>query len=153
MDEEVKTRLRFWMEKAGHVTNDHWVRFIIYWMIFDAYMTEESGEDYDSKRLKWFYDNRNEFKDILGDVWGRSAYQQMLEELRRLSPVYDMRPSHRDDSVSLDDINNINQVIAFIYQVRCNTFHGAKDLASSRDQQLVRISEGLLHEPLNSFLG
>jgi hypothetical protein len=51
MDEDLKQRLRFWKEKADHVTNDHWVRFIIYWMIFDAYITEKSGSDKDRGKL------------------------------------------------------------------------------------------------------
>lgn len=150
----MKKRLRFWKKKADHVTNDHWVRFIFYWMIFDAYLTENSEKDSDTERLNWFYTTDNELKGIFKEYWGKPDYQTALEELKKLSPVQDMRPSQRGyRAISLENAADVNQIIAFIYQIRCNTFHGTKDLSSSRDQHLVRLSQDILNQPLNSFLG
>ena len=154
MNYELKDRLRFWKEKADHVTNDHWVRFMLYWMMFDAAITEMSGKDGDGARLDWFFETDNELKDIFMDYWAQQDFLNVIDELRKLSPIRDMRPSKRDiRTVELNDINDIEQIIRFIYQIRCNTFHGAKDLMDRRDQQLVRLSEMLFNRPLGRFVG
>lgn len=154
MNEELKNRLRFWKEKADHVSNDHWVRFIIYWMMFDASITEGSGKDNDRARLNWFYANDNELKNIFREYWNRPKYLEILGELKKLSPISDMRPSKRENSsVVLSDILNEQEVLEFIYQIRCNTFHGAKDLSDTKDQHLVRLTGELFDQPLSAFVG
>ena len=79
MNEELKQRLRFWKEKADHVTNDHWVRFIMYWMIFDACITEGSGMGSDRQKLDWFYVNDSELKDVYRKFWQLPEYLEVLE--------------------------------------------------------------------------
>jgi len=154
MNEELKQRLRFWKEKADHVTNDHWVRFIMYWMIFDACITEGSGMGSDRQKLDWFYVNDSELKDVYRKFWQLPEYLEVLEELKKLSPVRDMRPSKRGlELVNLVNIKDEKEIFEFIYQIRCNTFHGAKDLSNKKDQHLVRLSEQLFDQPLNLFLG
>jgi hypothetical protein len=53
----------------------------------------------------------------------------------------------------LTDINNKKEIFDLIYQIRCNTFHGAKDLGDAKDNQLTRVSEQLFSKPLGTFLG
>lgn len=153
MNKELKDRLHFWKEKANQITHDHWVRFIIYWMIFDAYITEESGRDNDQGKLNWFNENDNELKNVFRECWSEPEYIENLKKLKELSPINDMRPSKRGiKNASLNDISNEREVFNFIYQIRCNTFHGAKDLWNPKDHQLVRISQKLLKKPLDLLL-
>ena len=155
MDEEVKNRLRRWKEKAKGVEIDHWVRFIIHWMIFDACLAELSKKDFDKDRLDWFYNNPTDLKEYFRKFWGTPKYVAVLGYLKDKSPIKDLRPSkrnNRENDVYLKDTTNEKEVFDFIYQIRCNTFHGGKNLADGDDNQLTRLSEQLLYEPLERFL-
>jgi len=69
-----------------------------------------------------------------------------LNNLKNLSPVEDMRPGHRGKLIELNDINNLEEVILFIYKIRCNLFHGSKDPMNSRDASLVELSGEILEK-------
>ena len=53
------------------------------------------------------------------------------------SPIEDMRPRHRGELRYLADSDNFEQVVRFIYQIRCNLFHGGKSPIERRDADLV----------------
>lgn len=150
MNEELGQRLGFWMLKAEE-NSDIWIRFLIYWMIFDSYLTEESGRDRDKDRLRWFLESENDLKNKFREQWKLSG--NLLKNLKALSPIWDLRPTKRSTTlVHLEDIEDERQVLGFLYQIRCNTFHGGKDLASERDAQLVRYAGELLREPIKAWL-
>lgn len=153
MDEEHKDRLRRWKRKAEDVHHDHWIRFVIHWMILDAYMTEESGADSDGEKIRWFINSDNELKLICRSYWLKPEYVRVLETLQNHSPLTDMRPRHRHEAtVPFSNINNEDELIRFMYQIRCNTFHGGKDLFDKDDNELTRCVEFLLEAPLGEYL-
>lgn len=49
-------------------------------------------------------------------------------------------------------INNISELFCNIHQVRCNLFHGAKDMSTYRDQDLVKESSDILKLFLKAYL-
>ncbi|MCF7844164.1 hypothetical protein K9M47_04745 [Candidatus Gracilibacteria bacterium] len=153
MDEEHKERLKRWKEKANEIQHDHWVRFVIFWMIFDAYMTEESGEDSVEGRLRWFINNDNDLKTVFWTHWSAPEYIKVLETLKSHSPLRDMRPQHRHEAtIPFNDIKNENELFRFMYQIRCNTFHGGKDLFDQDDNELTRCVEILFDKPIGVYL-
>ena len=46
----------------------------------------------------------------------------------------------------IGNIENLGEVLEVIYQIRCNLFHGAKDLEDERDHDLVKLAYDILTE-------
>jgi hypothetical protein len=62
----------------------------------------------------------------------------------KIGQVEDMRPNHRGEHKYLADSDDLFQVMAFIYQIRCNLFHGGKSAVNSHDRDLARWSADVL---------
>ncbi|MBX4186922.1 MAG: hypothetical protein KW802_01530 [Candidatus Doudnabacteria bacterium] len=147
-DQEVQDLIGWWIVRTRNLKNkgfhDEFVRFFIYYMCLDAWITHESGEDADQKKIKWFLGNHNLLKDVFIDV-DRSS----LGALKTLSPIKDMRPNKGGKLTSLSNVNDIGQVIRFIYQIRCNLFHGGKSPANGKDSDLVFHAGSFLDKWIN----
>ena len=133
-----KERMAWWYFKLSNVKlkiwQDPWLDFMLCWMIFDAYLTEISQSGLDRDKLNYFYQNKSDFKDRILAKWNLlSGYALKLKEL---SPIQDMRPNS-NRIVELKDENSLEQTFDFVYQIRCNLFHGAKDIKNTRDADLV----------------
>lgn len=144
MDNNIKSLIGWWKLK-GQRESDPFIKFFFFYVCLDAWITAESGEDQDVRKIRWFLDNQNCLKEARADFWSSSQTQSLLNSLKSFSPVKDMRPNHRGEYRELNDIDNVEEVIQFIYQIRCNLFHGSKDPMNSRDTNLVELS-GLLLE-------
>ena len=139
VNQDFKDRMFWWYTKLNNVQlkiwEDPWLDFMLCWMIFDAYLTEISQSGSDHGKLKYFYQNKTDFKNRLLAEWGSlSGYATKLKEL---SPIPDMRPNSNSE-VRLDDTNDLEQTFNFVYQIRCNLFHGAKDMKNNQHEELVR---------------
>ncbi|MDP3710760.1 MAG: hypothetical protein Q8R29_03525 [bacterium] len=150
VNQSFKERMVWWYAKLNNVKlkiwQDPWLFFMLCWMMFDAYLTEISQCDRDRGKLNFFYNNDNDFKRLLlsGGKLGVTA-------LKNLSPVQDMRPNS-NAVVHLNDENDVEQVFNFIYQIRCNLFHGAKNVKSSRDYDLVNYSAKFLKSAIDRWM-
>ncbi|MDP3996778.1 MAG: hypothetical protein Q8P86_03750 [bacterium] len=138
VDQGFKTRMAWWYFKLNNVKlkirQDPWLDFMLCWMIFDAYLTEISQSGSDRDKLDYFYQNRSDFKDRILKKWNSlSGYALTFKEL---SPIQDMRPNS-NGMIYLNDENSLEQTFDFVYQIRCNLFHGAKDMKNDRDAELV----------------
>ena len=142
MDENIKTLIGWWKLK-GQRENDPFIKFFFFYVCFDAWITAESGKDADTEKIKWFLKNDNCLKRKWPDIQS-SITKSWLTGLKGRSPVEDMRPSHRGEKVCLNDIENLEEVIRFIYQIRCNLFHGSKNPMNSKDANLVDLSGRIL---------
>ena len=135
---DFKDRMTWWL--ITYITNrklkiwdDPWLDFILCWMVLDAYLTEISQCDKDHDKLEYFYKNRSDFKDYILSKWDSLC----PAKLKELSPIQDMRPK-QNRLVYLNDEKDIEEVFNFVYQIRCNLFHGSKDIKNSKDAELVR---------------
>jgi len=150
VDQDFKERMVWWYAKLNNVKlkirNDPWLFFMLCWMIFDAYLTEISQCDRDRDKLIFFYNNDNDFKKRL-----LSGGKLRAIALKKLSPVQDMRPNS-SALVHLNDESDVEQVFNFIYQIRCNLFHGAKNVKSSRDYELVANSAKFLKSAIDRWM-
>ncbi len=150
---ELKNRLSWWGLKAKEAT-DPWVRFVLYWMIFDGYLTEMSNSGSDEEKFKWFFENNNDVKSLIPGCWGVGLTQYVdvsIKTLLGLSPIKDMRPN-KQKSVSFKNKDSVEEIIRFIYQIRCNLFHGAKDIHDPKDDALVLYSGKLMKTLIDRWL-
>lgn len=149
MDPLFKNRIEWWHLLAKK-QEDHWIRFILYYIIFDAYLTNESQASGDMAKIRWFIDNENSLKTSFSGCWKTKLLPQ-AKALKSFSPIRDMRPGSRD-TVVLKDETNVSEVIRFIYQIRSNLFHGSKDRMDDKDSSLVFHGGEFLREAIDWWL-
>ncbi len=144
MNENIKALIGWWKLK-GQRESDPFIKFFFFYICFDAWITAESGKDSDAERIKWFLENDNCLKSKWSDIQS-SLTKSWLSNLKNLSPIEDMRPNHRGKKVYLNNTENFDEVIKFIYQIRCNLFHGSKNPMNSRDANFVELSGRILEK-------
>lgn len=144
MNENIKTLIGWWKLK-GQRGRDPFIKFFFFYVCFDAWITTESGKDIDTEKIKWFLENDNCLKERWQDIQG-SITKSWVASLGSLSPVEDMRPNHRGEKTYLNDTQSLDEIIKFIYQIRCNLFHGSKSPMNSRDVNLVELSAKILEK-------
>jgi len=145
MDDIFFKRLKLWHSKIDGQT-DSWIKFVICYLIFDAYLTKFSESGYDDKKIKWFLNNDNQLKNI----WNSNS-KESIRLLKEMSPIYDMRPNS-NKIVKLLDENNLEQIVKFIYQIRCNFFHGSKDSTDDRDNKLILNAGDFLKDTIDQWI-
>ena len=120
------------------------MKFFMFYICLDAWITSASGEDRDDKKLDWLINTDNPLKEHWAGISGGSHFQSWLNGLLRIGRVEDMRPRHRGEYIELSDISDFEQVVRFIYQIRCNLFHGGKSPVDTNDARLVSLSTKIL---------
>ncbi len=68
MDTLFDNKLSWWHFKAKK-EKDPWIRFVLYYLIFDAYITRYSRSNTDKGKLRWFLENGNPLRDSMKDSW------------------------------------------------------------------------------------
>ena len=58
MNENVRTLIGWWKLK-GQQEHNPFVKFFFFYICFDAWITAESGEDVDTRKLRWFLSTNN----------------------------------------------------------------------------------------------
>lgn len=151
VSQNFKERMVWWYAKLNNIKlkiwQDPWLDFMLCWMILDAYLTEISQSGSDGNKLSYFYQNKNDFKDRTLQKWDSLK----PVKLKELSPVQDMRPNS-NRMVHLNDENSLEQTFDFVYQIRCNLFHGAKNAKDARDYELVSRSAKFLRACIDNWM-
>jgi hypothetical protein len=138
--EEIRDRINWWKLQAAK-QDDPFVRFFMFYMCLDAWMSEESQAEHDSDKLKWLINKDNALKEF----WTTTPHKTVpLNGLVGVGEVENMHPKHRGKIVRLIDADDFGQVIRFIYQIRCNLFHGGKSPVNTKDRALTRWSANIL---------
>lgn len=153
ISQDFKTRMAWWYFKLSNVKlkiwQDPWLDFMLCWMIFDAYLTEISQSGTDREKLTYFYQNNCDFKSRILTKW--NSLSGYTAQLKKLSPIQDMRPgSHK--IIHLKDENNLQEIFNFVYQIRCNLFHGAKNIKNAKDAKLVQCGAKFLRACIDTWM-
>ncbi len=132
-----------WLERArrGNVSIDDADRFISLWIAFNGWMKCKYGENERERRMVERVKKSKDIAKVFSDL--QKSSHCFSEDLAKLSKyaVADMR-----------DINNTirydgayETFIEVIYRIRCNLFHGRKDLGENeKDFELVCLSYRIL---------
>jgi hypothetical protein len=145
MNSDVR-RLISWWEVIGSKEHEIFTKFFMFYMCLDAWMTAESGEDHDKKKLDWLINEDNVLKTHWSGILNGEQFHSWLNGLKKIGIVNDMRPKNPGPPKELTDVYDFEQVIRFIYQIRCNLFHGSKSPVDSNDRALVRCSAKILEK-------
>src|SRR3989344_605946 len=140
MSPETRNVIGWWIVRARD-ERDPFVKMFIMYMCLDAWMTSGSGRDRDDQKLKWLKEMDNPLKEH----WANAPNNRVsLNGLKKVGKVEDMRPNHRGKYKYLIDVDNFAEVMKFIYQIRCNLFHGGKSYTNTNDRQLCEWSAKIL---------
>ncbi len=143
-----------WLQRAERTQRclDDGDRFISLWIAFNGWMKGEFGESQSDRDLIAKVKNSLAFKDIFVKLKNDSMeFRQNLRELSNYS-VLDMR--HMDDENRYKRYDgSFKSLLEVIYQVRCNLFHGRKDVDEDRkDFELVSLSYNILLPLFKEYL-
>lgn len=140
MNSETRQLIGWWIVRARD-EHDPFVKMFIMYMCLDAWMTTGSGRDRDDQKLKWLKETENPLKEY----WVSAPNKKTaLQGLKKAGKVEDMRPNHRGEYKYLADTENFDEAVDFIYQIRCNLFHGGKSYVNTNDKDLCRWSAKIL---------
>ncbi len=123
--------------------DDDFIRFFIHYICLDAWITNESGKNTDKGKLEWLIKSGGTLKTVFID---EKFDKTDLNKLRMFSPVKDMRPNPSDPDRCLEEPYEFEPVVRFIYQIRCNLFHGGKDPANANDNDIILLAGEFLEK-------
>lgn len=149
MSSRAITKIRNWCELAKRCPNA-FIKFFAYYMCLDSFMTTLSKSDLDSEKKKWFLEESG-----INNIWDNNERLKTLaSELSESKIVYDERPQHAGPPSKLKpgETNSLKAVYNFIFQIRCNLFHGAKCPQDNHDSELVARSWPILEIWVNYLL-
>lgn len=135
----VKQIVKRWNARA-RVERDSFSRFVFYYFCFNAVITNLSGEESDRRALNWVYVNPNILSDTFDALLNNAFFIQQITGLQMIGPIPTNRQPPRPAEIAIQDPRSIRQVFDFIYQIRCNLFHGRKTPNDVLDQKLVSAS-------------
>lgn len=127
-------------------------RFISLWIAFNGWMRKEYGEDKaDSYLINCVIKNVN-FEQIFNDLKIKNkGFQENLNHLanfRVINMKYKTDESHYEKFTG-----NFESLIRVIYQIRCNLFHGRKNVDENKiDLELIKLALELLRVLFKTYL-
>ena len=146
---EIKNFVNDWVNN-GNQSNDTYNKFFAYFVALNfLYNHEFENISSERERLALFVAKMisdNKFRDF------KITLDNNSELTKR--QILDMRAGKPSKLYKLEDIKNGNIVSIFlmIYQIRCNLFHGGKELYCDRDKNLVNDANCILKQFLEKYL-
>lgn len=144
MNKETHVLISTWKSLAVSETNS-FVKFFILYMCLDAWMTLGAQSSSDMKKRKWLTEEFNTVKSR----WESSVQNpEPLFALKAIGRVKDEAPNppRGHEYAYLRSTSDLKALVEFIYQIRCNLFHGGKSPESANDQLLVKLSAEILSD-------
>ena len=134
-----------WLQRAerGKEYIDDGDRFISLWIAFNGWMKGEFGEAVKDLTLVKRVKESGEVQQIFENMKNDKKFGELLQQLSTYT-VADMR--YPNDSSRLKRYeSNLASLMDVLYQVRCNLFHGRKDIEEDKkDFQLICLSYRIL---------
>jgi hypothetical protein len=135
-----------WLKRAerGRTIIDDGDRFISLWIAFDGWMRGKFGEDIADRSKIESVKRMQDFKKVFNQLREDNfTFRECLDKLEGLSVVNMQFRNNREVVYRYD--GNFESLIEVIYQVRCNLFHGRKNIdEDKKDFELVVLSYRIL---------
>lgn len=143
-----------WLRRAdrGEVIIDDGDRFISLWIAFNGWLKKEYGENRREFQLIENVIDSNDMKAVFEKLKnGDGKFQESLNKLSCYR-VINMRDEHNEAEYKQYD-GNFSSLINTIYQIRCNLFHGRKNVDDNkRDSDLIGLALNILKPLFKEYL-
>jgi len=143
-----------WLQRAerGKEYIDDGDRFISLWIAFNGWMKGKFGEAVKDSTLVKRVKKSGEVQQIFKNMKNDKKFAELLQQLSTYT-VIDMRYPNDNSRLKKYD-GNLDSLMGVLYRVRCNLFHGRKDVEEDqKDFELVRLSYQILLPLLRKLLG
>lgn len=126
-------------------------KFISLWIAFNAWAKNKFGETKSDSDLIKETINFTEMKDVFRNLKKDDEFQQLLLVLQNYS-IADMRyPEEKSKKIKYD--GSFKSLVESLYRIRCNLFHGRKNLEANKDDEnLVRLAYKILSALFKKYL-
>lgn len=143
-----------WLQRAerGQVFIDDGDRFISLWIAFNGWMRGKFGEGVGDRNQIESVKKMDDFKKVFNKLKTEEpGFRVNLKKLEKL-PVIDMRLKKNREDISTYD-GTFESLIEVIYQVRCNLFHGRKNIEEdNKDIELMKLAYRILLPLFKAYL-
>lgn len=124
------------------------------WSSFEAYLGWKFPATSPKKMKENFCD---EYQKYFKDWKMSDSFKESLKKLSEHCPIEDMRPINPEDSMTINDLNKLLDILQVCYRVRSNLDHGSKELVSDtpqgiRNRELVEYTLRITFEILEKTL-
>jgi hypothetical protein len=118
--------------------------FVSLWISFDAWGTYQSREDRSRKMIEWVKSNETLKEKFVESFKKDSNFVQDVRALIDLCPIHRHKPYKDSTEVNIKSINDFDNVLEAIYQIRCNFLHGHAAFDDKRNQTLIELAFRIL---------
>ena len=143
-----------WLERAerGWGIIDDGDCFISLWIAFNGWMSGKFVNAITDKDKIESVKNMQDFKDVFNHLRGNDfAFKECLDKLEGISVVKMQFRRNREQVFRYD--GTFESLIEVIYRVRCNLFHGRKNIdEDKKDFELVELSYRILLPLFKAYL-
>jgi hypothetical protein len=143
-----------WIDRAERERRiiDDGDRFISLWIAFNGWMRGMFGEDIGDRRQIESVKGMQDFEEVFNKLRKEdAAFREYLEELENVSVVNMQFKNNREDIYRYR--GSFESLIEILYQVRCNLFHGRKNVdEDKKDFELVGLSYRILLPLFKAYL-
>jgi hypothetical protein len=123
--------IKNWLQK-GDNEKDNFNKFLCYWISFNCYYTSITGNPYDKQALdalKLYQPIEEPFRRLIEN------HNVLFQDLLSVCPIIDEAIKPKPPLI-FNQIT-ISNTFDILYRVRCNLFHGNKDINDKRDIEVV----------------
>ena len=152
-EEKVRKLIKVWYENKVKREMDPIFKFLCLWICFNAWLDHQSRKYADSQMIKWLVKQTPQTSDLVSSYERAKhtvPFKDSLKVLAQMSPIYDLRGRH--DPIKIKDEDDFENIVKAIYRVRCNLFHGGKELNDLRDQKLIVNCQRILEKWVGNLI-
>jgi len=143
-----------WLQRAERkqVFVDDGDRFISLWIAFNGWMRGRFGEAIGDRNQIEAVKEIQDFKEVFNNLKTTDdKFRECLEKLSAL-PIVNMQFRNNQEVIYVYD-GTFKSLIELIYQVRCNLFHGRKDITDDeKDIEAVSLAYQILLPLFKAYL-
>lgn len=134
-----------WYKKSQQADDCVFDRFISLWISLNAYYAASNLRASERDQLEQF---QNAHKNLFPFVVQANAiefknFKEYIETKHQNTGfIQDLRYKVGDEKHKkrYQNLESLCEYLSCIYQIRCNLFHGGKDIADAQDQRLVELA-------------
>ena len=138
-----------WLQRANKKKReiDKSDRFLCLWIAFNGWMKDQYGENDPDKKLIDQAKNNPDLKSIFIE---KKTLLKVLNELEGYT-VHDMR-YETDATKAIKYNGTFESLIEVLYLIRCNLFHGRKNIDEGKnDEKLVHLAYDILSPLFSAY--
>ena len=145
MNNTKKDLIYRWYKKSQQEDKNIFDRFISLWISFNAYYSRNNLKLSEHEQLDLFQNaNKVIFSSVVkaDNVEFLKFKEYIATKNQNAGFIQNLRYEVGDEKNKkrYQNLESLNEYLGCVYQIRCNLFHGGKDVADTQDETLVELA-------------